>query len=241
MWSPTGENEDPASIDKAAFRGPRSALCRAPNEVVWMCLGDVHKILLTSVSRISLPFCSIVPMENHIYLLITRGTMGADTPEIMVGTAEGGLYLNPLGRATQRTCPTADQLTNEFLASCPQSPIVVIDLAGCEWLDSTFAGWLVGLQRRMSRIPGGSVTLCHCGDRCKGSLERMKLTGLFNFENVEVPTETQPIPCTTSDQPSKEELKLMLAAHETLAGVSAENEQIFTPIAATLRHQIEKG
>ncbi len=165
--------------------------------------------------------------------------MGADSPEIAVGAVQGGLYLGLLGRATQRTCPTADHLVNDYLANRPQEPTVMLDLTGCDWVDSTFAGWLVGLGKRMGRMPGGQVRMTGCSERCRASLERMQLAAMFQFEAADAPAETRMVPCTTSDQPDKEELKLMLAAHESLAALSPENEQLFAPIAATLRNQIE--
>lgn len=165
--------------------------------------------------------------------------MGADTPEIAVGTVRDGLYLGLLGRATQRTCPTADQLVEDYLASRPPSPVVAVDLSGCEWVDSTFAGWMVGLSRRMDRIGGGQMYVVGCGERCRTSLERMGLTELFQFEQIDAPPETQAVPCATSDQPTREELKLMLAAHEALIALGPENERVFTPIVSMLRARIE--
>ena len=165
--------------------------------------------------------------------------MGADSPEIAVGTVRGGLYLGLLGRATQRTCPTADRLVNDYLASRPQPPVVVLDLSGCDWVDSTFAGWLLGLNKRMSHVANGEMCVAGCGDRCRASLDRMGLADLFKFAELEAPSETQMIRCTTSDQPSAAELKLMLAAHEALVALGPENERIFAPIVATLRSQLE--
>jgi hypothetical protein len=166
--------------------------------------------------------------------------MGADNPEIAIGVVEGGLYVGLQARATQRTCPTADKVVNDFLASRPEIPAITLDLTGCDWLDSTFAGWLVSLSKRISRYPNGQVVLAGCGKRCLASLEKMKLTDFCRFAELHVPEETQMVRCTTSDQPKKEELKLMLEAHEALAGISPENAQIFAPIAATLRSQIER-
>ncbi len=165
--------------------------------------------------------------------------MGADTPEIAVGAVRDGLYLGLLGRATQRTCPTADQLVDDYLASRPQPPVVAVDLAGCEWVDSTFAGWMVGLSKRMSKMGGGQMYVTGCGERCRASLERMGLANLFQFEELETPSETQAVRCATSDQPSKEELELMLEAHQALVALGPENERVFAPIVATLRSRIE--
>jgi hypothetical protein len=62
--------------------------------------------------------------------------MSADSPEIVVGTADGGLYIGLLGRATQRTCPTVDRLVKDYLASRPPTPLIVVDLAGASGADA---------------------------------------------------------------------------------------------------------
>jgi anti-anti-sigma regulatory factor len=165
--------------------------------------------------------------------------MGADTPEIAVGTVEGGLYVGLAGRATQRTCPTVDQLVKDYFSSRPEKPLIVLDLAGCDWVDSTFAGWLVGVSKRMQRMAGGRLCATGCSERCRGSLDKMGLGELLRFESVPAPTQTRTIPCATGDRPSKNELTLMLEAHEALAALSPENERVFAPIVATLRSQID--
>jgi anti-anti-sigma regulatory factor len=167
--------------------------------------------------------------------------MGADTPEVTVGTVEGGLYIGMLGRATQRTCPTADQLVSDYLSSRPDRPVVVLDVTGCDWIDSTFAGWLIQAHKRLGRAGGGRLLISGCGERCRRSLEKMRLAELLEFQEFEPPEELQPVSCTTGDAPGKDELKLMLEAHEALAGVSPENEQVFTPIATMLRGQLESS
>jgi anti-anti-sigma regulatory factor len=167
--------------------------------------------------------------------------MSADSPEIAIGTVNGGLYLGLLGRATQRTCPTVDRLVKDYLASRPATPLIVVDLAGCEWVDSTFAGWLVGLSKRMEHIVAGQVYLAGCGDRCRASLETMQLASLFRFETVAAPPEVCKVACATGDRPTQEELKLMLEAHEALAAVSEKNAEVFGPIVTMLRSQIERA
>lgn len=165
--------------------------------------------------------------------------MDADFPEIAVGTTRGGLYLGLHGHATQRTCPTANRLVDDYLASCPQPPTVVVDLAGCEWVDSTFAGWLLGLSGRIAPLANGALLVAGCVERCRTSLERMGLADRLRFEEVEPPADTRTISCTASDQPTPEELELMLAAHEALAALGPDNERIFAPIVAALRAQLE--
>ena len=116
--------------------------------------------------------------------------MGADSAEIVVGTAQGGLYIDLLGRATQRTCPTAQRLVNEYLGSHGAKPMIVLDLTGCDWIDSTFAGWLVGLSKRLERSAGGQLCLTGCSVGCRKSLARMQLADLFQFAAIAAPAES---------------------------------------------------
>ena len=166
--------------------------------------------------------------------------MGADTPQIAVGSTDGGLHINLLGRATQRTVPTADRLVSDYLAAKPDGPLIAIDLEGCEWVDSTCAGWIVALTRRAKSSAGGRVVLSRCSERCQRSLSRMGLTPLLTLEDVAAPQETRTVPCQTRDQLSKTEVEFMLAAHEELAAVNEQNQQVFGPIATALRGQAGK-
>lgn len=161
--------------------------------------------------------------------------MNADHPQILVGACGAGVYYGVQGRATQRVVPTLARLTEDFLASRPAQPAICIDLNGAAWIDSTFAGWLVGLHKRI----GDGLSLANCGERCRVSLERLQLSGRFTLTEMAAPGALRPVNCATSDRPDRPALELMLAAHEALAGVDAQNQRIFGPIAHVLRSQLQ--
>lgn len=173
--------------------------------------------------------------------------MGADNPEIEVGSLDGGLYISVKGRATQRTCPTAEKLVADFLAAheareagaAPGLPIIV-DVRGSEWMDSTFAGWLVGLQKRVLRMPGTTLRLANCRERCHASLRKMQLGDMFTFVDAEPPADLKTVPCAGSDRPSRETIELMIEAHEALAALGPENARVFAPIVQVLRQQLAR-
>lgn len=164
--------------------------------------------------------------------------MSADNPKIDLGTADDGLWVGVRGRATQRVCPTVDQLVADYAATCEQAPQVTIDLSGCDWIDSTFAGWLTGLKKRLARR-AGRLRLVGCSARCLKSLARMHLAEAFEIAEAARPGETREVACLTGDRPDSAALKLMLAAHEDLSGVSDENAKVFGPIVEALRGQLQ--
>lgn len=167
--------------------------------------------------------------------------MSNDGPQLHVGTVGGGFYIGLNGRATQRVCPTADRLVADYLAGQPADPCITLDLTDCLWVDSTFAGWLIGVHKRLQRVAGARLLLAGCSDRCRGSFDKMRIAALFEFVAAEPPADVTEVTCSGSDRPDKATLQLMASAHEELASVDETNQRVFTPVATLLRHQIEQG
>lgn len=165
--------------------------------------------------------------------------MGSDAASIEVGTLEGALYIGVMGRATQRICPTATQVVNDYLTAHGTTISVVLDTTGCDWVDSTFAGCLVGLRKRLGG--GGKVKLAGCNQACRGSLARMKLDTLVEFVDVEPPANRQALTCVTGDRPTHDEIALMLEAHRELAGIDEDNAKVFGPIVTMLEEQLRQA
>lgn len=166
--------------------------------------------------------------------------MSMSTPQLGIGTLDGGLYLAFQGRATHRTTPTANQIVRDFLTAHPDAPGLVIDLGGCAFVDSTFAGWLITLHKRIvqsAKGEGGQIFLANCSPRCRKSLERMHLAELFAYVELEPPPAAE-VACCGGEQPTRAELELMRAAHAELASLDEENARVFRPIVDMLEQQL---
>lgn len=163
--------------------------------------------------------------------------MGADSPALRVGYLPSGLYVHLNGRATQRLCPTLERLAQAYVEARPHEPTITLDLDGCVWVDSTFAGWLLGIRRQL-HSRGGALCLANISERCRASLARMQLQQLFEYASAAPPAETSIINCTTGDRPDRETLEIMLRAHESLSETGSENARVFEPVVAVLRKQL---
>jgi len=162
--------------------------------------------------------------------------MPGDSRAIGVGTLDGGLYLHVRGESTRAVCATADRVAGDFLATQPPTPRITIDLAGSDWVDSTFAGWLAGVYKRLGETRE-RVRLLHCSKGCRGSLERMRLAALFTFPARAAPPALREVPLLDESASEQALHALMLRAHEELALVDDENARIFKPIADMLRRR----
>lgn len=166
--------------------------------------------------------------------------MSEQPAEISVGCADGGLYVRVLGQATLRTCPTVERVVADYAATHEGDLSVTVDLSGCDWVDSTFAGWLIGLRKRLQDRTGRLV-LANCGEVCRTALSKMHLDTLFEFGTCEAPPNARTIACISQARPTPDDLRLMLEAHESLAELDEDNQRVFGPIVAALRKQVEQG
>ena len=92
--------------------------------------------------------------------------MSGDPQEIRFGTIEGQLYLGFRGAATHRASSTADKIVAQFLGVGPSAPTVVLDLADCGWIDSTFAGWMIRMPKQLA-LHGGKLIVSRCQERVR--------------------------------------------------------------------------
>jgi len=158
-------------------------------------------------------------------------------PHIRYAASEAQLYIAFDGHATHRASLTAEALFGAFLASAPAQPIAIFDLDACTWVDSTFAGWMIKTRQQLSRA-GGRVVLSRCTPTCRGALQTMGLSQLFEFRDVGLPPGMEQVPCP-EEGADRATVEFMLEAHQRLADLSPENQRVFARIAAELRRVLE--
>ncbi|MEJ6571678.1 MAG: STAS domain-containing protein [Akkermansiaceae bacterium] len=59
---------------------------------------------------------------------------------------------------------------------------LVVDLAGCKGMDSTFMGTMAGLAMRLMKLPEGKLQVAEPGDRNRKSLEDLGLDVLMQID-----------------------------------------------------------
>src|SRR4051794_538359 len=77
--------------------------------------------------------------------------MAASTPTALrFAPTENGCVIRIEGRGTMKESPAAKGMAQRTLAEDDRS-VIVVDLSGCEYLDSTFLGCLTGLYARYGK------------------------------------------------------------------------------------------
>lgn len=149
--------------------------------------------------------------------------------------ADGIGYVRVEGHMTALLCP---KLKERILASLesPSPPSrIVFDLSGCEYMDSTFLGLIVGIGRRLSALNGNKPLLYGTKPVCMGLLRTIGVLGMVDVcAECAVPEEgMEPI---VDGQAAT--ARFILDAHEELSALSPENKSRFAGLAAILRRAL---
>lgn len=155
-------------------------------------------------------------------------------------------YLRVLGRATFTVGPVLKQFCTAAIEDgCTR---MVLDVASCEGMDSTFMGVLAGVASRLARQAGGKMLMLNVSGKLFGILSTLGLDQLMECRRlgakleplVEPPLTARalsPIVAAAADQQTTQHV--MLEAHTTLAGVSAANQLRFKDVLAYLREDLK--
>lgn len=163
---------------------------------------------------------------------------GSASAHVRYAATKERLYVAVCGDATHRISLTVEYLVCEFLATEPAQPEMVLDLEGCAWIDSTFAGWMIKLRKRLAAVRG-QVLVSRCPKAARDSLEVMGLARLFDFRDVPAPAKTSQIDCS-DEHLDADTIAFMLEAHQGLADLNPDNKRRFTPITESLRRELRK-
>lgn len=118
----------------------------------------------------------------------------------------------------------------------------VVDLRGCELMDSTFMGTLAGVALRLRELGQGTLRVVNVNERNSGLLSNLGLDQLFEVEPL-VPGKPEVTPSSVqlhraaTPGPTAEK-EVVLSAHEALVEADAANEAKFRDVLEYLRQEL---
>lgn len=124
--------------------------------------------------------------------------------------------------------------------------LLVVDLSACTGMDSTFMGTLAGMAARLSAMDGGVLQIAEPGDRNRRSLEDLGLDFLMEIDppstlwrgKVQAIREDLKPPQAMETLGQIQRTRHVLAAHQTLSGMSDKNAREFANVVDMLEDQI---
>jgi len=155
---------------------------------------------------------------------------------VLVGSQGQTVWVKVQGRGSFQNSPGLKDFVRKMIQRGNRD--FVIDLGGCELMDSTFMGTLAGVALRLRDIGHGSLRTINVNPRNASLLENLGLDHLFT---VETDTEaTAPVSLKEADQPPDlaEQKEAVLAAHEALVVADSQNAVKFKDVIDYLRQEL---
>jgi anti-sigma B factor antagonist len=167
--------------------------------------------------------------------------------QILAATADNCTLVAVIGSATFKLAPAFKQATQA--ARLAGSALIVVDMAACLAMDSTFMGALASLGFALQKSEGTRYVLVNLGPAAAGLLKGLGLDrilktyaagalpeGLGDFSHLV--QSLRPVEAQTAGP--RDMAALMYDAHETLTRVDPENLKRFKDVLAFLREDLDR-
>lgn len=119
---------------------------------------------------------------------------------------------------------------------------IFIDLNKCDYMDSTFIGFITALTIKCRRQSCDIIHILHPSDNAKASLRALSTMPEINFTD-EAPVETIPVfkILSKGSFDSRKNIELMFEAHKILSELSEENRVEFSDLLAELNRVLTRN
>lgn len=165
---------------------------------------------------------------------------------ILIGIFDGFSWIRCEGKGSFLNSPAMKAFGDQRIAAGDKT--LVVDLAACSGMDSTFMGTLAGMAARLSARDGGSLQIADPGSRNHRSLEDLGLDFLMRIDPPEAAwrghinevREALTAPEVAQSPTPLQRTKMVLEAHEELAGQNDKNAQTFSNVVTLMKKELEE-
>jgi anti-anti-sigma factor len=162
---------------------------------------------------------------------------------LSVGIKDNVVLIRALGEMRAGNCFALNEFLMPYLERVRENVRIYLDLEKCDYMDSTFIGFIVALEGKCGRYCPESVTVLRPAERCRSVLKKLSvLTRLHIDDDAAAPD--LPVFALQSDPRAfiqRQNVQLMFEAHRLLGEVSQENRREFQDLLDELKKVLERG
>jgi anti-anti-sigma factor len=161
-----------------------------------------------------------------------------NTDSLQLGSDGRGCFIRARGSIRANLCfPLRESLLAK-LERDAEVPPVYVDLSGCDYMDSTFIGLMVAIDKRLRRASGGRLHLLRPSPACREILGQIGLQTylVIEDESMDFPAGMEEV-APAVDKPGAD---FILSAHEALMETSEEAKRKFGLLKEMLERKLRK-
>src|SRR5208337_1151099 len=162
-----------------------------------------------------------------------------NTDLILIGRDPRGYFLMARGNIRAGLCYPLREALLAQLDQTADVPAVYVDLSECRYMDSTFIGLLVAIDKKLQKGSGGRLHILRPTVECREILEQIGLKSFLLIEERDMQApEAMGVLAPNEERPGAE---FILRAHEALMETSEEALRKFALLKETLEQKLKGG
>jgi anti-anti-sigma factor len=167
---------------------------------------------------------------------MAEGNTTADA--ILLGRDERGYFISARGSIRAQLCYPLRDAVLARLDEAGKVPAAYADLSECRYMDSTFIGLLVGIDKKLHTSSGGRLHVLRPSPECLDILGQIGLRDFLLIEDQE--QRNPPVMSVISPETGTPGAEFVLRAHEALMETSEEARRKFSLLQKMLEKKLSK-
>jgi anti-anti-sigma regulatory factor len=155
---------------------------------------------------------------------------------------DGVLYIRAEGHVTAALCADLRFMIFERFDAEPKVKGMYVDLSECTYMDSTFIGFIVSLERLSESSKLDTLIVLRPSIQCRSAMKKLSVLPHLSLSNDGTPD--IPVFALEKDPAAfkrKKNVALMFEAHKTLSDLNEENRKEFSALLEELEKVLEKN
>jgi len=160
--------------------------------------------------------------------------------KVAIGIIPDGYIVKVIGKGTMEYCPELFQLLSEKIDK-EATKNIYFELSEAIYLDSSFIGVIVSIQKKLKKIKGATLILLNPSQKVKDILSSMGLMDILplqenlTYKNIEAKGEIK-----KRLEKNYKDIKILLESHQNLMEINPENKKRFGLVEEMLKKELEK-
>jgi len=161
---------------------------------------------------------------------------------ILIGINCDNIFIKPEGYITANLCFTMRENLYRKISDLNPSFNIYIDMSKTEYMDSTFLGLLIGLEKKIFSNFKKHIYIINPSKAALKYLEHFTLTFFLRIKkSIDIPADLEFKEFDDDIKKSDlEKLKMIFFSHEDLCSLNEENKKRFESLQEFLKKQIQE-
>jgi len=173
--------------------------------------------------------------------LVKQRKMGFCNNNILIGIYKNDVFIKPVGHITANLSFNLQEYLYNHISEINPCFNMYIDMSDTEYMDSTFLGLLIGLEKKLFKSFNKHLYVVNPNKAAMKYLQHFTMTLFLRIKQINIPEDLEYRNFDNETSATElEKLKMIFFSHNHLCKLSEDNKKRFGSLQETLKKQIRE-